>query len=209
MDNFPRNTDSLFIPNKTFSDVKIDTGINKFFYFSESYRIAAEKLFDKIKNPDYENHFLIAPAIYLCRHYIELRLKELISGINYTKDEKYSFPDGHNLENLWNTYKSALVDADPSIVPNSNDLKNIERLIKEFNNIDSSSMSFRYPVEKDKTTDTLSNLNSFDMNNFMTVMERIFNFFYEQSGNLFHLIELSQGYFSYLRNQMITEYTKH
>ena len=207
MSNFPTSSDSLFIPNQTFTDVIIDTGINKFFYFSESYRIAAEQLFERLKIPEYENHFLIAPTIFACRHFIELRLKELISGINYTKNETYSFPDGHNLDNLWNTHKSSLLTNDPSIIPNRNDLANIERLIKEFNNIDSSSMSFRYPVEKDKTTGTLHNLSSFDINNFMEVMERIFNFFYEQSGNLFNLIAMAEEYFSYLNNQIAEAYS--
>jgi len=206
MNNFPQNTDILFKPNILESDMNIPTGVNKFFYFSESYRKAAEELFIKIKNLGHDTNFLIAPTIYLCRHFLELRLKELISGINYSNTEAYSFRDGHNLENLWNIYKSLLSNVDSSINPNATDLVNVEKLIKEFNIIDSSSMSFRYPVEKDKKSGTLSDLQSFDMENFIEVMERLFNFFYEQSGNLFHLIEMADSYFSYLHSQMEVNY---
>lgn len=206
MNDFPQNTDILFKSKKLTSDSNIPTGINKFFYFSESYRKAAESLFAKIMQPDFETHFLITPTIYLCRHFLELRIKELISGINYSNTGTYTFPDGHNLDNLWNTYKSLLSNADSTIVPNPTDLANVEKLITEFNSIDSSSMSFRYPVEKDKKSETLNNLQSFDMENFIEVMEKLFNFFYEQSGNLFQLIEMADGYFSYLQSQMEINY---
>lgn len=202
MNNFLQNTDILFKPNKLITDINIPTGVNKFFYFSESYRKAAEELFIKIKDSDFDTHFLIAPTIYLCRHFIELRLKELISGINYSNTGINSFPDGHNLETLWNTYKSLLNNADSSIKPNATDLINVGKLIKEFNLIDSSSISFRYPVEKNKKTETLSELQSFDMENFIEVIKRLFNFFYEQSGNLFYLIEMADSYFIYLHSQM-------
>lgn len=206
MYNFPLDNDSLFVKSNNFTDIEIETGINRFFFFSESYRKSSEAIFEKVSKLKFESRFLVIPVIFLCRHYLELRLKELISGINYTKTENYSFPDGHNLEFLWNSYKTALTDADYSIQPSNIDLNNIERLILEFNNIDSNSMSFRYPVEKDKTTETLQNLQAFDIENFIQIMTRIYNFFYEQSGNLFHLIAQAEEYFSFLHRQMILEY---
>ena len=117
MTEFPEISDVLFKKSNKFTAVNIETGLTKFFLFSEFYKNSAEVLFDKIQKSCYEKHFLIAPAIYLCHHFIELRLKELISGINYTKKEKYQFPDGHNLEILWNEYNSVIFNVDSSIIP--------------------------------------------------------------------------------------------
>lgn len=204
--NFPSQNDQLFFKSSKSSDIILESGIRKFFLFSESYKTAAGKLFVEIRKKDYDMHLIIAPTIFICRHFIELRLKELISGINYTKSEEYSFPDGHNLENLWNTYQTTLSTADKSIIPNRNHILAITKLIKEFSLVDLSSMSFRYPVNKDKKTESLANLGTFDMDNFMNIMEKIFDFFHEQSGNVFNLIQLADSYFIYLHSQMEQQY---
>jgi len=57
-----------------------------------------------------------------------------------------------------------------------------------------------------KATESLAHLGTFDMDNFMTTMEKLFNFSHEQSGHIFNLIDLADSYFNYLHTQMEQQY---
>lgn len=178
----------------------IRSGVSKFFLFSDSYKTAAIKLFEQLDGNAFSANTLVYPIVFLCRHFIELRLKELISGINYSLSEKYSFPDGHNLDTLWNTYKSLVPKAGESFVPEKKVLTNAERLIKEFNLVDPNSMCFRYPVDKSADRNPSLTMTNLDLENFRLTMEKLFNFFDTQSDLIFHLIDVAEEYFSEMRN---------
>jgi hypothetical protein len=188
----------------------IRSGVSRFFLFSDSYKTAAVKLFEQLDGTAFSANTLVYPIVFLCRHFIELRMKELISGINYSLLEKYTFPDGHNLDALWNTYKSLIHRAGKSFVPNKKLLSNTEELIKEFNLVDPNSMCFRYPVDKSVDRNPSLTITNLDLENFRLTMEKLFNFFDTQSDIIFHLIDVAEEYFSEIRNlyhqEMISYY---
>lgn len=113
--------------------------------YADSYQIGALTLIDTaLANKDLRD-YNIYPAVFLIRHYLELRLKELIQGLNYCKEQNKNFPTHHDLQNLWSDFKKAY----SSIGENANDqrFKTIDELIKEISSVDPISMSFRYPVD--------------------------------------------------------------
>ena len=200
---FPNSTDKLF--NEFNDDHRhnaiIRAGMSKFFLFSDSYKSAAIKLFEQLDGSAFSANTLVYPIVYLCRHFIELRLKELISGVNYSITEKYSFPDGHNLESLWNTYKSLIPKAGKSFVPEVVTLANTENLIKEFNLVDPNSMCFRYPVDKTSDRNPSLSMTNLDLENFRKTMQKLFNFFDTQTDVVFYLINLADEFFSQMRQE--------
>jgi len=203
--NFPDGTEILFNksnPNYKFNAF-IKTGVDKFFLFSDSYKIGAQKLFEYLDGNYVYNNTLVYPIVFLCRHFIELRLKELISGINYTYSEEYSFPNGHSLAKLWNEYKTVLTLVEESAMPDLQVLKNVERLIVEFDTMDPTSMCFRYPV--DKSSSPSLQIESIDLASFKQSMERIFDFLDSQSEVVFYLIDMAEEYFTGLRRSYYDE----
>lgn len=185
--NFPDNSDILF--NEMNADYRhnaiIRSGITKFFLYSDSYKESAIKLFEQLNGEAYNANTLVYPLVFLCRHFIELRLKELISGLNYAVSEKYDFPKGHKLINLWNEYKRLVVESGEGYGPDEIHIKNTEKLIVEFDSIDPGSMCFRYPVNNNKNPSLI--MTNLDLENFRLTMAKLFNFFDMQSDAVFHL----------------------
>jgi hypothetical protein len=177
----------------------ISTGISKFFLFSDSYRTAALSLFEKLDGSAYLANTLVYPLVFLNRHFLELRLKELVSGLNYAVKQEYKFSTGHKLRELWNEYKSLLPQAGESFSPEKQTLLSVEKLILEFDSIDPGSFSFRYPVN------TLSNpslkMTNLDLENFRLTMIKLYNFFETQSDVVFHLIDIADEFYSEMRRQ--------
>ncbi len=88
-----------------------------------------------LKNPD----FFFFPIAYLYRHSIELYLKSIVYlGIKMDllreDDRLNKIMTNHALDPLWNKVREILENVWPN--GNKDDLKNVERLIKEFHNFD-------------------------------------------------------------------------
>ena len=104
------------------------------------------------------------------RHYIELRLKDIIQLGNLLKDRAGEIPPTHRLGLLWDTARPFLVKLCREQPAGT--LSTAERLIKEFDRYDEGSFSFRYPVDRsgDPVTHPASLLN---LRNLRDVMERL------------------------------------
>jgi hypothetical protein len=77
--------------------------------YASGYQLGAIQLLDSaIKEPGHRD-FLVYPIVFLIRHYIELRLKEFIQGLNYCSQQTRDFPTGHNIVNLWADFKKKYV----------------------------------------------------------------------------------------------------
>ncbi|MGI5822089.1 MAG: hypothetical protein ACOX5L_08510 [Bacteroidales bacterium] len=197
---FPDNQDKLF---KEFNDdfrhnAIIRTGIDQFLLFSEAYKTAATKLFEQLDGSALDANVLVYPLIFLNRQFLELRLKELIVGLNFTIFHERKFTIGHNLKCLWDTYKDLVLQIETINIPDAKILKNTENLILEFNSIDSNSISFRYPV--DKAENPSLNMTNVDLQNFMTTMRKLYNFFDTQSDLVFHMVDLTEDLIDYMRS---------
>lgn len=183
----------------------VRTGIDKFFLFSEGYKTAAKKLFEQLDGNAYDANILVYPLIFLNRQFLELRLKELITGLNFTISHEYKFSNGHDLKQIWDTYKSLAIQIVGNNIPDKEMLQNVENLIIEFNAIDPKSFSFRYPVDTSKDRNPSLSITNIDLLNFMTTMKKLYNFFDTQSDMVFHLIDLTEEFILIMRSEYESE----
>jgi len=203
----PDVNDKLFKDfNKDFRhNAIVSSGIKKFFLFSEGYKTAAIKLSEQLDGSAFYANYLVYPLIFLNRHFLELRLKELISGVNFIVNHEYEFPNGHNLNSLWNTYRAKISEAGEIETPDKKILDNIGRLINEFNFIDPKSFSFRYPVDTAQDRKPSLKITNIDLYNFVSTMKKLYNFFDWQSDYIFRMIDLTEEFIDILRSEYESE----
>lgn len=153
---------------------------NNFRLYSEGYREAGNALYKLSVENQYCENWILFPLVFNYRHYIELKLKELIFiGKSYL-GEKPEFENNHNLLRLWREYRNEVLPKIESSTEQSI-LINMERLISEFNQKDCESMKFRYPINKGDYENRSLDKPYFDITNFKNVMDKIINFFNEQT----------------------------
>lgn len=113
--------------------------------YAFGYQAAYEKLFESWDTSKFRPDSLIYPIAFLCRHYVELRLKELIqmcySLLDLPKDWRYN----HRIDYLWKKVRPHLQTIWPE--GPQTELDYVEALIMEFSAMDDASMAFRYPVD--------------------------------------------------------------
>lgn len=144
---YPEKGDKFFIDEGNQDEIAwLHRPFEEFGSYADSYQTGALTLIDSaLTNKDLRD-YNIYPAVFLIRHYLELRLKELIQGLNYCKSKNKNFPTTHDLQNLWTDFKKAYKEIGENV--NNNSFQVIDRLIKEMTSVDPISMSFRYPVDK-------------------------------------------------------------
>jgi len=134
---------------------------NKWLFYGEGYRQASELIEKQILEVDRSNQdFLIYPYCYLIRHYIEIRLKEIIDEGNKVNGNPIDpAKGGHDLSILWaksqETLKNVWQDQ-YSEAP-----KDVADFINELHSIDVKSDNFRYPIDKNgqETLDRINEIN--------------------------------------------------
>lgn len=144
---YPEKNDKFFLDKGNPDEIAwLHKTFQQFGSYADSYQTGALTLIDTALSNKDLRVYNIYPAVFLIRHYLELRLKELIQGLNYCKEQNKNFPTHHDLQNLWSDFKKAY----SSIGENANDVRFqiIDELIKEMTSVDPISMSFRYPVDK-------------------------------------------------------------
>ncbi len=114
---------------------------------------------------------VIYPIVFLYRHQLELSLKEIILKGNELLDEPIKFRATHPLHDLWNDCRTVLERIGVSIdIPEA---EPFEACITQLDGLDPQSLSFRYPVTKTGTSALPASLESVDLQNLQTVMERM------------------------------------
>lgn len=103
----------------------------------DSYFIAATLLIDEGLDNDSE-HFIIAPALYLCRHAIELYLKKALENLSVTCK-------GHDILTLYYELASSLEKASLEVLP-----YNIFEAIMAFHAISPRSTELRYTTNNEE-----------------------------------------------------------
>jgi hypothetical protein len=145
---YPNLGDKLFIQEGNYTELAyLHNMFQEFSSYAEGYQIGAIKLIDCLDMTRNDKDFLVYPIVFLIRHYVELRLKEIIQGLNYCIDNSKDFPTGHNIDFLWKDFKKKYSE----IGENTNDenFKSMDSIIYELHTFDPISMSFRYPVDKE------------------------------------------------------------
>ena len=107
---FPQKGDQLFKPYNTVftQNALISTGEKAFILYSKGYKNAAIKVWESFDGSAGQASTLVYPLIFLNRHFLELRLKELVGIVNTILNGKFSFPKGHDLGTVWDVYRNLL-----------------------------------------------------------------------------------------------------
>ncbi len=127
--------------------------------YQRSLEILLEKALNITDGNYFEMDLLISPIIFSLRHFIELSLKDTIRTFNIAlrinKSDEIGFNRTHDLMELFSdiktilsTYKSRF-DLDMSEEELTQNLFATENILKELNNYDQYSFSFRYPFKSD------------------------------------------------------------
>lgn len=91
--NWPKRGNKIFLSNTmTFNKACLNFIPDQFGIYALGYREAAELLGQRCLNSRAEADSLVYPLVFLWRHYVELRLKELLRGLNYIDQQSREFP---------------------------------------------------------------------------------------------------------------------
>lgn len=110
--------------------------------YAAGFREGAEVLLKVVRSTGHSQDLLVYPIVYSLRHSVELLLKQVIRAGRQLVDEPDDFPDGHRLNNLWDTCKPIL----KRIWPNDPSYATVESGITRLCELDPEGEGFRYPV---------------------------------------------------------------
>lgn len=137
----------------------------------------------------YELNTLVFPIIFTYRHYLELRLKSIFTGLNYFITEtplmecdepiKRMIMERHDIQRIWGEIlklkeQLKLVDQ-AAIFDKSLDLQKADLAIKEFSQADRNSLAFRYSTDRSGQPSLPPNIEWIDANHFVNVMDEVAN----------------------------------
>lgn len=109
------------------------------------YKEAGDSLVSSVAERKGTADSLIFPIVFLYRHYIELRLKSLLRDGCRLLEQEYKQKSEHQLSKLWPKVRSILIELWPD--GDKDELKAMDMLIDQFEQVDPRSTSFRYPKD--------------------------------------------------------------
>jgi len=138
-------------------------------WYASGYKLAGDVLVGHAMEARHDQDILVFPIVFNYRQYLELRLKDLISGSGRLLDRDHSIRKGHDLLKLWRQVRPNL----EAVWPEGREHHEaIEEQIAEFCNIDAASFAFRYPVDT-KGIPTLPDLRRVNLRQLREVMAGI------------------------------------
>jgi hypothetical protein len=129
--------------------------------YAEGYKLAANASVERALKTVGEWDLLVYPACFLYRHYLELRLKQIIRRGGFVVDEPADVHPKHRLLPLWERAKRIMTKIWPD---DDEHLAKIDGVIREFDGIDPFSYAFRYPVDT-KGQEHLADLRALNLRN--------------------------------------------
>lgn len=106
-----------------------------------AYQYAADNLVNSLRDGFLEPDAMIYPIMFLYRHCLELRVKELYIGMKILHHQEDDIDiRTHDFGKLWKEFRSLLSWNNQTIL-----LDSIEKRIMEFYDLDRKSFNFRYP----------------------------------------------------------------
>lgn len=174
--------------------------------YADKYKDAFNILTAFTPDSSYNKDQLVYPIMFLARHIIELRLKELIQLCNgervifykkpkckllnlldslkcksIPKETKKQKEPTHSLSSLWHEFDSVYKGE-----KNKQYLK-VGKLINELNSLDSKSDTFRYPIHKDGSPTSISEF--VNIENFVNVFLKVDSILEGLEAELNHAID--------------------
>jgi hypothetical protein len=135
------------LPNGSYSAGEIVTGAEHWYRYAITYKEAGDRLAELV-DTTYRRNMLVGPMMFLYRHAIELHLKSLLLDAGELLDDPQTVPQKHYLLKLWLKVRAMLLQIDSR---ESEWILRADNVIKQFDDLDPSSMSFRYPANGDGT----------------------------------------------------------
>jgi hypothetical protein len=150
--------------------------------YANRYRKAANLLVESINNAPFYHDYDGCVIAFLYRHAIELYLKAIVQvnhDISLIQDIEIAFPKSHDLEILLSIVKVIVIKnkALPTFESHGLIWDDVEIFIKELNEIDRNSETFRYPIDKKGIATRSKNL-VFNIIDFANIVEKISAYFY-------------------------------
>lgn len=131
---------------------------------ASGYKDAGDALIQSLLDNG-RNDGLVLPILFCYRHYMELRIKDIIEILNMIEDEGEHYSRTHDLKDLWSDLRSKVeMDEDDQEA-----FESVEHCVMEFHEVDEKSMNFRY-----YKCDFL--LKQIDLGHLHSVMEKIAKF---------------------------------
>ena len=145
--------------------------------YAEGYKQAADKLVEQVQSGNTSNNFVVYPVIFLYRHFVELRLKEILKDGYQAAGKRAPVPSKHPLNEhplmpLWKECRRIVEEVWPKDEPIP--LDSAERIIGQLEKHDASSFAFRYPSDK-KGQPMLRDLTHVNLVKFSQVIGRLAN----------------------------------
>jgi hypothetical protein len=140
--------------------------------YADGYKRAADILVEQLEGKTQDDN-LILPIVFMYRHYVELKLKDMIMG--YDKIHGIKMPTEkfgtHKLEPLW-SYLKAHLSSLPDVPMNAEVIPALDRLIRELVELDPGSFNFRYAHDKARENEMVLP-RSLSMTHFKETMDKI------------------------------------
>lgn len=193
--NWPRKGDKLFGPGADWRSIaRLEQWGHGFSLYADGYKKAADIIVQKVAETGWDQDYLVYPVCFLYRHYIELRLKELIDLGRRLFNSNRGFPETHRIDALWSECRPLLEKAFPR--GDKTDLDAIQACIHEFASVDPKSESFRYPKDKEGKP-TLDGLKEIELRNLGRVMNRLAGLLDGSVYSMLEMIQLEEEILSY------------
>ena len=169
-----------YIPGTLNASLVGREGRQDWFAYADGYRRAARLIAEFVLQDPSEHDLLVYPGVFLYRHYLELRLKEIVVRGRWVAElpavdvTAYN----HNLAVAWRDAKETLLRLFPPGALESEYYKAIDVLIEQFAAIDPDSAAFRYPVKNKKKGGgpSLPDLEYMHVGQLATAVEQIADF---------------------------------
>ena len=124
---------------------------------------AGAALIDECEREPVDRHFLVYPILFNYRHSLELAIKWIIDRYGrYARVWLGEDERDHDLWALWQLCKTVIDKVGSA--GDDEALNAVERIVKDFHDLDKSSMAFRYPTTKKGKTIKLPDI-SIDLEN--------------------------------------------
>lgn len=138
--------------------------------YATGFKEAADVLVEEVSETRHRQDVLVFPIGFLYRHYIELRLKEIVKTGRELLDEDGGAPTGHNLTTLWGSARAIIEKVWPEA--SKDDLNATEGCLSRFAEADPGSDGFRYPCDRSGNP-TLSDVRQINLRNLKEVVDRL------------------------------------
>jgi hypothetical protein len=169
---WPDETTHVFQPAGANPNVAwIPQTVGQWHLYAEGYREAAERVYESWRAQRLD--YLVFPLVFLYRHYVELRLKQLLQSSARLLELPRDWQCNHQIDNLWHVLAPLLRRISPD--GRERDLQNAERLVIELATRDPYSFEFRYPETREGRRH-LADLERLDVVKFCDAMRKLSGF---------------------------------